>query len=68
MTVFEQHAYEVQWYRANGKYQDRVKLDHLGREYVEADYNWNLVNHFRQESIRHELAEYVARRLTGLSR
>ena len=68
MTVFEQHAYEVQWYRRNGKHQDRIKKDHLGREYVVHDFTWNKTNHFRQEAIRHELAEYVAQRFTGLSR
>jgi len=68
MTVFEQHAYEVQWYRANGKHQDRIRLDHLGREYVECDFTWNKTNHFRQESIRDQLANYVQERLTGLKR
>ena len=68
MTVFEQHAYEVQWYRENGKHQDRIKKDHLGREYVECDFTWNKVNHFRQESIRDVLANYVQVRLTGLKR
>lgn len=67
-TYFEQRAYEVQWYRVHGKYPDRVKQDHLGHDYVEHDNLWNRRNHFRKETIKDKLAEFVAERVTGIKR
>lgn len=67
-TYVEQIAYEVQWYRANGKYPDRIKNDDLGREYIEHDFSWNRRNRFRRETIRDKLANYVAYRVTGIKR
>ena len=67
-SYFEQCAYEVQWYREHGKHMDRIKKNHLEREYVEADIWWNRRNHFRQETIKDKLANYVAYRVTGIKR
>ena len=67
-TYVEQIAYEVQWYREHGEYQDRIKKDYLGHEFVEHDWLWNRRNHFRQETIRDKLANYVAYRVTGIKR
>lgn len=67
-SYFEQCAYEVQWYRAHGKYQDRIKTNYLEREYVEHDRLWNRRNHFRQETIKDKLADFVAERVTGIKR
>ena len=65
-TVVEQMTYEVEWYREHGKYPDRIKLDSFGREYVEGDIAWNRQNHYRQETIRKPLADWVAFRVTGI--
>jgi hypothetical protein len=31
---------EVEWYKKNGKYQDRIVKDALGKEFVIGDWSW----------------------------
>lgn len=66
-THVEQMTYEVQWYRKHGKHQDRVQLDDLGHEHVVCDFIWNKRNPYRRESVRDQLANFVAYRVTGIS-
>jgi len=66
-THIEVMTYEVQWYRKHGKYQDRVQLDDLGNEHVICDVTWNRRNPFRRESVRQQLTNFVAYRVTGIS-
>lgn len=65
-TRIEQMHYEVEWYEKHGKYPERIKVDSLGHRYVEWDRGWNARNHFRRETIWKELANYVAKRVTGI--
>lgn len=66
LTHIEHMAYEVQWYEKHGQYPERIKLDDLGHRYVQSDYWWNRLNHYRQESIRSQLADYLAFKQTGI--
>lgn len=67
-TYVEQQYYEVEWYRKHGKYPERIKVDSLGHEYVQIDLWWNQRNRYRMETIKDQLADYVAERVTGISR
>jgi hypothetical protein len=40
--LHEHQASEVEWYRQYGRYQDRIRLDIQGREYVIGDFSWNV--------------------------
>lgn len=41
MSVNEQQRAEVDWYRRNGRYPERIKLDSGGAPYVLGDASWN---------------------------
>jgi len=32
---------ETQWYRSNGHYQERVRIDRDGQQYVVGDWSWH---------------------------
>lgn len=46
-------AHELKWYRANGRYPDRITKEKIYpfREYVIGDKAWNATNPTRQEYI-----------------
>lgn len=62
MTYDEIRQIEVSWYRANGRYRDRVGRNVRGDEYVVPDLLWNnrRENRGRQEHIDLKLSTHVA--------
>lgn len=67
LTAYEVNTYEVEWYRAHGKYPDeRIQIDNFGREYVIADIRWNRLHPYRRESVFKPLSEHLAKRCTGI--
>lgn len=44
MSHNRQQAYEVAWYRAYGRYPERIKLDGSGQPFVVGDQCWNQNN------------------------
>lgn len=51
-------AAEVAWYRANGKYRDRIKHGSSG-PYVAGDWSWNRSNPDRHEIVEPMMTSYV---------
>jgi hypothetical protein len=37
----QQQAFEVAWYRVNGRYPERIKTDANGQPFVIGDQSWN---------------------------
>ncbi len=67
MNHIDLQKLEVDWYKNNGKYLDRIKKDALGREYVVGDFSWEMNFSDRLEFVdilMKRYAERVAKQLT----
>lgn len=61
MTHQEYQQAEVDWYRANGRYRDRVRTDSSGRMYVVGDEDWNRRHPQQQEWVEAHMSAELAK-------
>lgn len=52
---------EVEWYRTNGKYPERIVREHggKGREYVVGDWSWNRLHPDKPEFIEPQFTRFA---------
>ncbi|OZI23716.1 hypothetical protein CAL26_09805 [Bordetella genomosp. 9] len=56
-------ALEVEWYRANGRYPERIVVDGEGEPYVLGDGYWNSRNPKMAEEVEPQMRVYAYQRM-----